>query len=120
MLVTLRGSWGWSIFSVVWGLAVIGMLIDVWPKPADKENRRIIPLIIYLVMGWLVVIPLKPLAENLASNGVMLLALGGALYTIGVIFFVLSERVKHAHGIWHLFVIGGSASHYVSITAYVI
>jgi len=120
MLVTLRGSWGWTIFSIVWGLAVIGMLIDVWPKPADKENRRIIPLIIYLVMGWLVVIPLKPLAENLASNGVMLLALGGALYTIGVIFFVLSERVKHAHGIWHLFVIGGSASHYVSITAYVI
>lgn len=120
MLVTLRGAWGWSILGVVWGLALIGMIIDAIPKDKEKINRRIIPLIIYVVMGWLVVIPLKPLAENLASNGVVLLALGGGLYTLGIIFFVLDSRVKHAHGIWHLFVIGGSLSHYVSITAYVI
>ena len=120
MLVTLRGVWGWSIFAVVWGLAVIGMLIDVWPKSAEKEDRRILPLIIYLVMGWLIIIALKPLADNLASNGVWLLAIGGLLYSIGVVFFILSDRVKHAHGVWHLFVIGGSLSHYVSISAYVI
>jgi len=120
MLVTLRGSWGWSIFGVVWGLALIGMLIDIWPKNSEKENKRILPLIIYLVMGWLVVIPLQPLTESLASNGVWLLAIGGVLYTVGVVFFILSDRVKHAHGIWHLFVIGGSLSHYVSISAYVI
>ncbi len=120
MLVTLRGAWGWSILGVVWGLALIGMIIDLTPKDPNKEDKRIIQLIIYLIMGWLVIIPLKPLAENLGSNGVYLLGLGGLLYTVGVIFFVLDEKVKHAHGIWHLFVIGGSVSHYISISAYVI
>lgn len=120
MLVTLRGAWGWSIFGVVWALAIIGMIIDVWPKRNELENRRIIPLIIYLVMGWLAVIPLKPLAEQLAANGIALLAIGGVLYTIGVVFFILSDRMKHAHGIWHLFVVAGSVSHYASIYAYVI
>ncbi len=120
MLVTLRGAWGWSILGVVWGLAVLGIMIDLMPKNPDKEDRRIAQLIIYLVMGWIALIPLKPLAENLAGNGLLLLGLGGILYSVGVIFFVLDEKLKHAHGIWHLFVIGGSVSHYVSITAYVI
>lgn len=120
MLVTLRGAWGWSILGVVWGLAVIGMIVDLIPKHPDKKDKRIIQLSIYVIMGWLVIIPLKPLAENLASNGVFLLGLGGVLYTVGIIFFVLDEKVKHAHGIWHCFVIGGSVSHYVSISAYVI
>jgi len=125
MLVTLRGVWGWSIFGVVWSLALIGMLIDIWPNRKnkadnEKESSRIVQLIIYLVMGWLVLIPLSPLAEKLANNGITLLALGGVLYSIGVVFFILSDRFKHAHGIWHLFVIGGSVSHYISISAYVI
>lgn len=120
MLVTLRGSWGWSIFGVVWGLAIIGIILDIKPNKSDKEDRRILQLIIYLVMGWLVLIPLKPLVENLAGNGLVLLTLGGLLYSFGVIFFVLDHRVKHAHRIWHLFVLGGSVSHYVSITAYVV
>lgn len=123
MLVTLRGVWGWSILGVVWGLALIGIIIDLLPKKSDKpekEDKRIIQLFIYLIMGWLAVIPLQPLAEKLASNGLWLLALGGGLYTFGIIFFVLDKKVKHAHGIWHLFVIGGSVSHYISITAYVI
>lgn len=120
MLVTLRGVWGWSILGVVWGLAVIGMIIDLIPKNPNKEDKRIIQLVIYLIMGWLVIIPLQPLADHLASNGVFLLGLGGLLYTVGVIFFVLDGKVRHAHGIWHCFVIGGSVSHYVSIYAYVI
>jgi len=126
MLVSLRGVWGWSILGVVWGLALIGMMLDLWPKHTAKEgeiieeDKRIPQLIIYLIMGWLVVIPLKPLSEHLASYGTTLLAVGGILYTLGVIFFILDHRVKHAHGIWHLFVIAGSVSHYVSITAYVI
>ncbi len=120
MLVTLRGVWGWSILGVVWGLALLGIIIDLLPKDPNKEDKRIIQLVIYLIMGWLVIIPLKPLAENLASNGVFLLGLGGLLYTVGVVFFVLDEKLKHAHGIWHLFVLGGSVSHYISISAYVI
>ena len=125
MLVTLRGVWGWSIFAAVWCLAFIGILIDTWPwqqttNIEEKEPLRIIPLILYLLMGWLVLIPMRPLTEKLASDGLAFLALGGILYTVGVIFFVLSDRFKHAHGIWHLFVIGGSVSHYISISMYVI
>jgi len=123
MLVSLRGVWGWSILATVWSLALIGIVIDVWPKilnKTDKQPSRKIQLVIYLVMGWIIVIAMKPLVSNLDSNGVALLTLGGILYSIGVIFFVLDDRIKHAHGIWHLFVIGGSVSHYLSISAYVI
>ncbi len=123
MLVTLRGVWGWSMLAAVWSLALIGIIIDIWPRAKTsnlKEPSRIIQLVIYLIMGWMIIFALGPLIENLASNGVALLALGGVLYSIGVVFFVLSERVKHAHGIWHMFVIGGSVSHYISISAYVI
>jgi hemolysin III len=117
MLVTLRGVWGWTMFGVIWGLAVIGMILDL---RSGKEDKRILQLAIYLLMGWLAVIPLKPLIENLNFNGILLLVLGGGFYTVGVIFYVLDYRLKHAHGIWHLFVLGGSASHYAAITAYVI
>lgn len=125
MLVTLRGAWGWSIFILVWTLAMIGMLIDLRPflrrnTAEQKESKRILPLIIYLVMGWLAIIPIRILTEKLSENGLMLLALGGVLYTLGVFFFLFSDRFKHAHGIWHLFVIGGSLSHYISISVYVI
>jgi len=123
MLVTLRGAWGWSMLAAVWSLAFIGILIDLWPTAKDvqkNEPTRNIQLIIYLIMGWMIVIALDPLIDNLNSNGVYLLALGGILYSVGVVFFVLSDRVKHAHEIWHLFVIGGSVSHYISISNYVI
>lgn len=124
MLVTLRGAWGWSILGVVWGLAIIGMALDLWPRNTtrntNKKDRRILQLLIYLIMGWLIIIPLKPLMDHLPGNGVMLLTVGGLLYSFGVIFFILDHRLKHAHGIWHLFVIGGSVSHFISIGAYVI
>ncbi|MGK0271294.1 MAG: hemolysin III [Cocleimonas sp.] len=127
MLVTLRGIWGWSIFAIVWSLALIGILIDIWPSNKakndngnEKEPTRFVQLVIYLVMGWLIVVAMRPLADKLDGNGIALLALGGILYSVGVIFFVLSDRFKHAHGIWHLFVIGGSVSHYLSISNYVI
>lgn len=126
MLVILKGAWGWSILGIVWGLALIGILLDLWPKnnrnrvKPNEEDKRIPQLIIYLIMGWIVVIPLKQLSEQLPSYGTTLLAVGGILYTLGIIFFILDHRVKYAHGIWHLFVIGGSVSHYVSISAYVV
>ena len=120
MLITLSGVWGWSILGVVWGLAIIGIVIDARRKKLSNNDHRTIPLLIYLTMGWLAIIPLKPLAENLAANGLFLLALGGGLYTLGIVFYLLSDRVKHAHGVWHLFVIGGSVSHYSSIYVYVL
>ena len=119
MLVALRGVWGWSILGVVWGLAVIGIMLDTIPKQ-NMEDKRIPQLVIYLLMGWLVIIPFNALSQKVDSYGITLLALGGLLYTVGVVFYILDTRVKHSHGIWHLFVIGGSVSHYFSISLYVI
>ena len=116
MLVTLRGAWGWSILSVVWGLAIIGIIIDSMPT----RGHRVLPVIIYLLMGWTIVVALKPLSEQLLLPGLITLVAGGILYSAGLIFYALDKRMNHAHGIWHLFVLAGSLSHYISISKYVI
>lgn len=114
-LVTLQGAWGWSIFGTVWGLAVLGMVLEV----LLRKGRRIVPIVIYLVMGWLIVIALEPLLRSLSTTGAVWLLLGGLFYTSGVFFYILDEKVTHFHGIWHLFVISGSISHYVTIFYYI-
>ena len=113
-LVTLRGTWGWSISGIVWGLAILGIITDSLPR----KGRRIMPVIIYLVMGWLVVVVAGPLLQALPVAGIVGLVSGGLFYTVGIIFYVL-DRVHHFHGIWHLFVLAGSASHYFTILLYV-
>jgi hemolysin III len=115
-LVTLRGPWGWTLFGTIWGLALAGIVVDLLPQ---KPARRL-PLLIYLVMGWLCVIALKPLVESLPAAGFAGLLVGGLFYTSGVIFYVLDERFRHFHGIWHLFVLAGSASHYFTVLFYVV
>ena len=115
-LVTLRGAWGWTLFGVVWGLAVIGMLQEIKPR----SEARIMSLVIYAVMGWVVVIAIKPLLERIDTAGFVWLAAGGLLYTIGIVFYAFDSRFRHWHGIWHLFVVGGSLAHYVAIAFYVI
>ncbi len=114
-LVTLRGGWGWSIFGVIWGLAVLGMIVDSLPQ----KGRRLLPMVIYLLMGWLVLIALRPLLLALPPAGFAGLLLGGVMYTVGVIFYVLDKRVCCFHGIWHLFVLGGAVSHYFTVLFYV-
>lgn len=114
-LVTLRGAWGWSIFGIVWGMAILGIVIDSLPR----KGRRILPIIIYLVMGWLAVMAAGPLMQALPLAGIIGLVAGGLFYTFGVIFYVL-DQVRHFHGIWHLFVLAGSVSHYFTILYYVI
>lgn len=114
-LVTLRGVWGWSLFGVIWGLAAFGVVLD----SLSKKGLRIIPLIIYLVMGWSCVIAIKPLLEVLPMHGFYWLLAGGLFYTVGIFFYALDEKFKHFHGIWHLFVLAGSISHYVTIFYYV-
>jgi len=115
-LVTLRGAWGWTLFGIVWGLAVIGMLQEIKPR----SEARILSIVIYAVMGWIVLVAVKPLLAALGTAGFVWLATGGALYTLGIIFFALDYRLRHAHGIWHLFVIAGSVLHFVAISWYVI
>lgn len=114
-LVTLRGPWGWSLFGVVWGLALLGILIDLlW-----KQDRRILPVIIYLIMGWLVVFAIKPLRILMDPMGFGLLVTGGLVYTLGVPFFALGRYWPMLHGIWHLLVLAGSVLHYLAILWYV-
>jgi hemolysin III len=114
-LVTLRGPWGWSIFGVCWGLAALGVVLDL----TLARGARWGSLVLYLTMGWLILIAVKPLVARLASGGLFWLAAGGAIYTLGVVFYVLDAKMRHAHGIWHLFVLGGSACHVVSVVRYV-
>ncbi len=115
-LVTLRGGWGWSLFGVIWALAVIGIVVDT----LHKKGSRTIQMVIYLLMGWLILVAMYPLVKALPTGGLVLLVLGGLLYTGGIVFFIIDDRMKHAHGIWHLFVLAGSISHFLAILLYVL
>ncbi|WP_268798423.1 PAQR family membrane homeostasis protein TrhA [Pseudomonas huanghezhanensis] len=115
-LVTLRGAWGWTLFGIVWGLAVIGIAQEIKPR----SEARVMSIVIYAVMGWIVLVAVSPLLAALGTVGFTWLATGGVLYTVGIIFFALDHRLRHAHGIWHLFVIAGSVLHFVAITFYVL
>lgn len=114
-LVTLPDSLGWTFFAIIWGLAMIGIVIDLLPQ----KGHRILPLVIYLLMGWLVVLVIGPLTQNLPSLGFELLIAGGMFYTMGVLFYVLDSKHKLAHGIWHLFVLAGSVSHFITVSMFV-
>ncbi|MBS1223985.1 MAG: channel protein, hemolysin family [Proteobacteria bacterium] len=114
-LVTLRGAWGWTIFGVIWGLAAVGIALESLPQ----QGNRVLSLVVYILMGWLVLVALKPLLEALPWAGFVWLLLGGIFYTSGVAFYLFDEKIRYFHGIWHLFVLAGSVSHYVTILFYV-
>ncbi|HET6719289.1 MAG TPA: hemolysin III family protein [Rhodocyclaceae bacterium] len=115
-LVTLRGPWGWSLFGVVWGLALIGGLQELRPK----NETRILSVVIYVVMGWAIVTALFPLLRALGTAGFIWLVTGGIFYTGGIVFYALDKRLRHSHGVWHLFVLAGSIAHYFAILLYVL
>lgn len=115
-MVTLRGPWGWSLLGIVWGLAVLGSLQEL----KFRNGTRILSLVIYIVMGWVALVAMVQLLHVLGPDGFAWLVAGGLFYTIGIVFYVVDTRLIHAHGIWHLFVIAGSASHYVAILRYVL
>jgi hemolysin III len=114
-LVTLRGTWGWWLFGVVWTLAVAGIVQEIW----YAKGSRILSLVIYMMMGWLALVGIKPLLAALSWDGFVWLALGGLFYTAGIAFYATDHRVPHGHGIWHLFVLAGSVSHYIAVLGYV-
>ncbi len=115
-LVTLRNNWGWPAFAAVWLLALAGIVIDLRPNPS---GRRTIPIIIYLLMGWMALILAKPLLDSLPTAGFVWLAIGGIFYTIGLIFYSFDERIRYFHAIWHLFVLAGSALHYMTVYLFI-
>lgn len=115
-LVTLRGPWGWSLFGVVWSLAIAGIVLD----SLHRKGKRTLQMIIYVLMGWMIIIAMYPLTQNLASGGIYWLTLGGLFYTGGIGFYVFDKKLRHGHGIWHLFVLSGSISHYLAIVLYIV
>jgi hemolysin III len=114
-LVSLRGPWGWSLFGVVWGLALLGIAQEIWLA----RGVRIMSVVLYVAMGWLGLVALSPLLDVLRPAGFAMLAAGGLLYTVGIVFYALDEKWRHAHGIWHLFVMAGSAAHYATVVLFV-
>ena len=114
-LVTLHGPWGWSLFGVVWGLAMAGIAFKVYFTGRFPK----ISTIIYVGMGWIAVIAIKPLMDILPTGGLIFLFGGGLSYTFGVIFYVWHKLPYH-HAVWHLFVLGGTVLHFFAILFYVV
>ncbi|WP_025026714.1 PAQR family membrane homeostasis protein TrhA [Caldalkalibacillus mannanilyticus] len=115
LLVTLRGTLGWTIFGIVWGFALIGIILKFF----FVKRFIVLSTICYIIMGWIIVFAIKPLYESLAFAGMMWLVIGGLLYTFGTIFF-LWKKIPYHHAIWHIFVLAGSAAHFITVLFYVL
>ncbi len=113
LLVGLRGAWGWTLLVIIWGLALLGVSF----KALFIERFQIPSVILYILMGWLSVVFLKDLAANIPLGGLIWLAAGGVLYTVGVIFYAL-QKIPYMHVVWHFFVLGGSLCHYLAVLLY--
>lgn len=114
-LITLRGPWGWTLFGVVWSMALLGVVFKLFHTGRFKW----LSLSLYIAMGWCVVVAIRPLVEALPTGGLVLLGLGGLSYTGGVVFYIRKTMRWH-HAIWHGFVVAGSVLHYLAIYFYVI
>ncbi len=110
LLVSLRGPWGWSLFGVVWGLAVMGILFKIF----FINRLEVISTLAYIGMGWLCMIAYQQLVANIPMTGLIWLIVGGIVYTVGVLFYAL-QKIPYNHAIWHLFVLGGSVCHFFAV-----
>jgi len=109
-LISLRGYLGWTIFGIVWGIAVIGIIFKVfWVK-----RFVIFSTLLYIIMGWLIIFAINPLMASMSKTSIIFLVVGGVLYTVGSIFYVW-RRMKYHHAVWHIFVLGGSICHFFTI-----
>lgn len=115
LLVNLRGPWGWSLLGVIWALAVAGVVVKFWLAGRFKLGSTLL----YLGMGWLIVIALRPMLRTVPEGALWLLLAGGLCYSAGTVFY-LWKRLPYHHAVWHLFVLGGSACHFFAVFAAVI
>lgn len=113
-LGVLGGTWGWTLFGVVWSLAIGGVVL----KTLDRLSQPWLSTGLYLLMGWLVLVAAVPLVERVPLPGVALLVAGGVAYTVGVVFFALDSRVRYAHAVWHGFVATGTGCHFFAVLGY--
>lgn len=111
MLVNLRGALGWTIFGIIWGLALLGTVLKLL---SDGNGAKVWSVCLYLAMGWLVVFASKTLFAHLPTIGIVFLILGGMAYTLGVLFYINKKRA-YTHAIWHFFVLTGTVLHFFAI-----
>ena len=109
-LVTLKDGWGWSLFGVVWGLTLAGIIL----KLIFRNRYDLLSTLIYLAMGWMAVIALAPLRAHLAGSGLILLVIGGLVYSVGTVFY-LWEKLPFNHALWHICVLSGSICHFFAV-----
>ncbi|MGH8493081.1 MAG: PAQR family membrane homeostasis protein TrhA [Moraxellaceae bacterium] len=114
-LITLQGPWGWTLFGLSWGLATLGIIQEL----TLGRRTRVLSMWLYVVMGWLILIAIDPLLRAMPARGIAWLAVGGLIYSVGIYFFLNDER-RHYHGIWHVFVLGGSVCQFVCMLWYVV
>ena len=112
-LGVLRGPWGWSLLAVIWTLAIVGITLKI--RKRTRHSR--ITIVLYVIMGWLAIVAVKPMVMLIPVPGIMLIFAGGIAYTGGLAFFAL-ERMRYNHFIWHLFVIAGTACHFFAVLWY--
>ena len=111
----LRGAWGWTLFGLVWGIAIVGVFL----KAVGGVRHRKLSIVLYLAMGWLVLIAAKPLCLKIPGWGLFWLVAGGVAYTAGVTFYA-AKHIRYTHFIWHLFVMAGTACHCIAVLKYAI
>ncbi len=114
-LTVLPGAWGWTLFGVVWTLAILGVIL----KSVGGTGKSKLSIALYLGMGWLAVLAAQPLWNSLSAWGIFWLVAGGVMYSAGVLFFAYDHRIRYGHFVWHLFVLAGTACHVVAILGYV-
>lgn len=113
-LGVLRGAWGWTLFGLVWSLALVGVVA----KAVGKASHPILSTGLYLLMGWLVVIALEPMLAKVPLAGLLWLLAGGLFYTVGVAFYATDAKLRYGHLVWHVFVLAGTACHYFAVLWY--
>lgn len=114
-LVSMRGGWGWTLFGLAWGLAAVGVVFKI----LATGRFAVLSTVAYVLMGWLCIVAARPMFVLLSPGALALLALGGVLYTAGILFY-RSDCVPYSHAVWHLFVVAGSVCHYLAIALYVL
>jgi hemolysin III len=113
-LGVLRGFWGWMLFGIVWGLAAIGVVQKIF----SHKPHLVFSTVLYLLMGWTILVALKPFLALVPGAGVVWMVAGGVFYTVGVAFFATDWKLKYGHFVWHLFVIAGTVCHYFGVLWY--
>ncbi len=114
-LVTLKGAIGWVLFGIVWGIAVLGIVLNA----INIERFKVFSIVSYIVMGWAVVLGGKSVISQLPFGGLVFLLIGGICYTVGIIFYAM-KKYKYMHSVWHMFVLAGSITHFFAVYLYVL